>query len=374
MNKIAFLIISDGWGGLEMNTIKLAQEFELMNYQVFFITAKDTKVQKEAHEVFDKVISIDRPKKYFDFKSAGSLSKILRNENIQTIILTNNRDIDVLSITKRFFNKKLSIIFQQQMQIGVNKKDLIHTFRYKSLKYWISPLNSLKKEVLEKTRIPEEKIQVIPLGINTHYFTKRVYSKVEALQKLNIPESNEPLIGIIGRIDRKKGQLFIIKAVNELRNRNIKVQLLIFGSPTILEDDSNTYFAEMHEFVHNNKMENEIHFREFNKDVKQFYDAIDIFALASLSETYGMVTVEAMASGLNIVATQSGGTPEILNNGEFGLLYDYENMDEFCAKVQWILSNSETANNISSRAVQEVIAHYDEKKTAKEISNLVSEL
>ena len=371
MENIAFLLISEGWGGLEMNTIKLAQQFQQMNYQIFFIAAKDTKIHSEANAIFENVITIEKPKKYFDFKSAGFLAKIFKKENIQKVFLTNNRDIDLLSNTKRFFNKNVSIIFQQHMQIGVNKKDLIHTIRYNSLQYWISPLNNLKREVLEKTRIPEKKISVIHLGIDVNYFITRKYSKDEALQKLNIPGNNAPLIGIIGRIDRKKGQLFLIKAVNELRKKNIKVNLLIFGSPTIGETDSNTYFSEMKDFVKDNEMENYVYFRDYDKDVKTFYDAIDIFALASESETFGMVTIEAMASGINILATNTGGTPEILGDGKFGLVFEYENIDEFCTKLQWMLSHPEEAKTISSSAVREVIEHYDEKKIAQEISRLI---
>lgn len=370
MKKIAFLLISDGWGGLEMNTIKLAQEFQLLNYQIFFIAANNTKTQSEAAAIFEHIITIEKPKKYFDFKSARSLAKLLKKENIQTVFLTNNRDIDLLSITKRFFNKNLSIIFQQQMQIGINKKDLIHTFRYNSLKYWITPLNSLKKEVLEKTRIPEKKIRVIHLGIDVNNFTKRVYSKTEALQKLNIPESNEPLIGIIGRIDRKKGQLFLIKAVNELKKRNIKVQLLIFGSPTIQETDSNVYFSEMQDFVSSNGMADYVHFRDYNKDVKSFYDTIDIFVMASLSETFGMVTVEAMASGVVVIGSNTGGTPEILDNGKFGLLYEFNDVEGFCEKAEWVFSHTREAQAMTELAKEESLNHYDAKKIAKQIAGL----
>lgn len=371
MKKIAFLITSTGWGGLEMNTIKLAQQFIKLNYHVLFITRENTKLYEEGKIIFDSIKTIKDSKKYFDLKNAYNVSKILKQENIDTVLIICNRDIDLLSLTKRFFYKKLKIIYQQQMQVGVNKKDLIHTIRYKSLQYWISPLPYLKKEVTEKTKFPQERIKVIPLGIDLNKFLTHKYLKEEALQKLNII-NKASLIGIIGRIDRKKGQDFLIRAVSELRKRNTNVELLIFGSPTINDSDAQPYFAELKKLVAAQKLEGVIHFRDYTKEVELFYDAIDIFALASYSEAFGMVTIEAMASKLPIIASNTGGSPEILGNGKFGLLYDYDNINSFCEKVEWILQNKQKANEMVESAKTEVIKNYSEITMAKQISDLIS--
>ncbi|MEO6949108.1 MAG: glycosyltransferase family 4 protein [Ginsengibacter sp.] len=370
MKKIAFLITSKGWGGLEMNTIKLAKQFIQLKYEVSFISAKGTRTHNEAKAVFEKIITIEKPKKHFDFKGARILSGFLKKENIQNVFLTNNRDIEFISLAKRFFYKDLKIVYQQQMQVGVNKKDFIHTLRYKSLHAWISPLKYLKKEVLEKTRIPEEKIKVIPLAIDVNYFANRLYNRKEALQKLNLPDFNEPVIGIIGRIDPQKGQLFVIKAINELNKKNVKIQLLVFGSPTINEKEGEEYYEEMKNYVSTNNMGKYVHFREYTKDIKLFYDSVDIFAMASLSEAFGMVTLEAMASGVVVIGGNKGGTPEILANGKFGLVYELNNVAEFCEKTEWVLFHPQEVKAMTELAKEEVFKNYDERKVAEKIAEL----
>ena len=50
------------------------------------------------------------------------------------------------------------------------------------------------------------------------------------------------------------------------------------------------------------------------------YKALDVFIMSSLSEPYGMVTLEALLSGTNVIGTNTGGTKELLNNGEYGQL------------------------------------------------------
>ena len=371
MKKIAFVITSTGWGGLELNTLMLAQQFEKLGYKILFITRENTKLQEEAKLIFNTIQTIKHLSKYFDFKNAYKVSNILKKERIDTVLIINNRDIDLLSITKRFFYKKLKVIYQQQMQVGVNKKDWLHTLRFKSLQYWISPLPYLKKEVLQKTNFPEERIKVIPLGIDINKFITHKNSKDYVREKLKINDESI-LIGIIGRIDPKKGQDFLIRAVRELRKTNYNIELLIFGSPTINEVSGEKFFNTLKRLTAKMDLEKAIHFKEYSKDVQLFYDAIDIFAITSLSETFGMVTLEAMASKIPIIASNTGGSPEILGNGKFGLLYEYGNIDSFCKRVKWILENEKEAGKMASAAQQEAIDNYSELSVAEKISALIS--
>ena len=368
MKKIAFYINSPGWGGLEMNTIKLALLCAKEN-EILFIATEGTRTQKEAIEVFKNMITFPKPGKYFDLNGAFALASVLKSNNVRNVFITNSRDIKLLSLVKRFFYKGVKIIYQQQMQIGVNKKDLIHTLRYSSLCAWISPLKYLKEQVLEKTNVPQEKIKVIPLAIDVNYFSSKKYTRQQAFEKLNLTHFSEPLIGIIGRIDPQKGQLFVIKALNELIKKKKKIHLLIFGSPTINEKGGEDYFLEMKEYVRQNDLSNFVHFVPYTKDVKLFYDAVDVFVMASINEAFGMVTLEAMASGVLVIGSNVAGTPEILNNGEFGLVYKLHNIDDFCEKVEWSLSHQDERKAMTTRAGEEV-KKYDEKKIAKRIIEL----
>jgi len=65
----------------------------------------------------------------------------LKTKDIQTLMVFDNKDLDVIAWTKKIFFKELKVIYQQQMQIGVNKRDFIHDFSFKAINYWISPLS-----------------------------------------------------------------------------------------------------------------------------------------------------------------------------------------------------------------------------------------
>lgn len=371
--KIAFIITSTGWGGLEMNTLKLAKLLSDKGYSITLITQEKSTIYIKGKDLFVSTILLNRGRKYFDFKSAKIISKSLQNEGIRTLITFDNKDLDLVAWTKKLYFNKLNVIYQQHMQIGVNKKDFIHTFRFNSINYWISPLQYLKNEILVRTKFPKEKIKVIPLCVDVTKFTHRKYSKKEALQSLNISPI-APLVGIIGRITKKKGQLFLVESLMKLKQKGLDIELLIFGSVTVNEPECQDYYNELRETVKQNKLESVVHFVEYQEDVSLFYNAVDVFVLASHSETYGMVTIEAMLSKLPIIATKSGGTSEILDYGKLGLLYEYENHADFCEKVIQLLNNKIESENMADRAQKTAREKYIQEIEINEIDCLIKSL
>jgi len=114
-----------------------------------------------------------------------------------------------------------------------------------------------------------------------------------------------------------------------------------------------------------------IHFRDYTKEVELFYNTIDMFTLASERETYGMVTIEAMLSGLPIIATSAGGTSEILGFGKFGLLYEYNNLDDYGQKVQWMLSHKKERDRMAEDAQKNATENYSQEHEVEQILELL---
>lgn len=371
--KIAFLITSTGWGGLEMNVLKLAILLSGKGYEISLITQEKSTIYTKGKNLFYGTLILKDKKKYFDFPSAKIIGKHLHKEGIGTLIVCDNKDLDVAAWAKKIFFKTLNILYHQQMQIGVNKKDFLHTFRFNSINYWISPLHYLKNEIAEKTKFPIERVKVIPLCTDITTLINRKYSKVEALQLLNITPK-APLVGIIGRIDRKKGQLFLVESFIKLKEIGIDIEILIFGSATVNSKEDSEYYANIRNLVKQNKLEDVVHFVDFQEDISLFYNAVDVFVLGSHSETFGMVTIEAMLSKLPIIATKSGGTSEILEYGKLGLLYEFENYEEFSNQLIWVLNNRSDAENMAAMAQKIASEKYALEVEGDGIDKLLQEL
>ena len=371
--KIGFIITSTGWGGLEMNTIKLSTSLNSLGYSITLFTQEESTIYKKNSPAFESTVLIKRNKKYFDFKTAKQIAKTLKEKEISTIIIVDNKDLDVIAWVKRLYFKNLKIIYQQHMQIGIPKKNPLQTFRFKTIDKWISPLNYLVNEIELQTKFPTNKIVKIPIGVDTERFFKNTTSKEEALKNLSIDDSL-PLIGIIGRISEKKGQLFLLETMLQLKKEGINFNLLIFGSATINDLECQNYNEKIHQFTESNNLNNNVYFIEHQENISLFYNSIDIFVLASESETYGMVTIEAMLSGLPILATKSGGTSDILNNGEFGKLYPFGSHTELANQIKWTLNNLEKVREIGLLAKKNAFHNYTLENEVTQIDILLKSL
>jgi glycosyltransferase involved in cell wall biosynthesis len=249
--------------------------------------------------------------------SASVLSRWLADHPAQILLTTYNKDIAPIAWYKWFSARHLPFVYQQHMKVGVSKRGLIHTLRYLMIDLWISPLQYLKHEVTRLTRVPARKITVIPLGIEPKKFAIPL-SQEAARHQLGLP-AHAFIIGVLGRIDPKKGQESLIRALPAIVSQIASTHLIIMGEVT--PHEGGAYLEELKNLVSTFGLGSRVQFLPFKNEVVPFYKAIDVFAMPSDGETYGMVTLEAMASGTPVVGTGIDGTAEILRDGTLGWLY-----------------------------------------------------
>lgn len=354
--KVLIVNTSTGWGGLEMNVVKVAHQLHLKGIEVHVAYQKNTRFEKEVSAFPFQKLALEKGRKYFDFRTASILNKYLKKENIQLIFNSYRPDLDVLMWTKRK-NKQLKIIHEQQMQIGIPKKGVFQAGRYKAVDKWLAPLEWLKEEALEKTPLKEHQISIVPLGVDVEKLLSDLPTRTEAQAFFNF-QSDAFVIGVLGRIDAKKGQLFLAEAVHELLKKGEKVELLIVGNPTVDNPECLAYYEELKHYIATNNLQQQIRITPAIQEIQNFYQAIDLFVMSSEGETYGMVTVEAMLTKTPVIGTNSGGTPELLAYGKRGTLYEFNQTTSFIE--QYFLLRENLKNNIFDLAKiqQEAIENY----------------
>lgn len=355
--KAAFLCTSSGWGGLEINVLRLTGWLQSRDWDIELFLHRESPIELEAINSGFRVTPVSRYRKHLDLKAARELKRCLSQYRHTHLFVFDNRDLGVAGRVKAMGYKDIKIIYQQQMQIGVNKRDPVHTLRYSRIDRWISPLNWLKEEVIQKTRFPADKIRVIPLCIETDRFASNPITRDHARAKFGL-QGDKPTVGIIGRIDRKKGQLQVLQAAQRLTEQGMSIEVLVLGDPTTDDPESLTYQEQLEAFSNDNNMNPYVHFRSAIKEVEFFYKAIDVFVMASHGETFGMVTIESMLSGTPVVGTNSSGTPELLGHGELGSLFEYENINDLHKCLNDVLNNKEQSQARAQKAQQISISQY----------------
>ena len=197
--KIGLFLTSSSWGGLEMNVLKLAKLLLAKGYIINFFLVKDTRIANEISNTLINTYYIAPHMKYFDIRGAFKFNRLLRKLSVHNLIAFDNRDLDFVFFVKLFNRKRINVIYQQHMQIGISKKDILHTLRFSAINYWLTPLELLKKEIERLTRFNPDKVKVVPLGTDIQKFISSKYTKSEARDKFGLNKSSF-IVGNIGRI------------------------------------------------------------------------------------------------------------------------------------------------------------------------------
>lgn len=109
-------------------------------------------------------------------------------------------------------------------------------------------------------------------------------------------------------------------------------------------------------------------------DPRSLLEQIDVLILPSWEEPFGIVVLEAMASGVNVIATNAGGPPEILEFGESGVLVPPRNPQALATAVQQLVADRRLADDLRGHARQRVEDTYDIVRVVGKIENLYQQL
>lgn len=184
------------------------------------------------------------------------------------------------------------------------------------------------------------------------YPKDRVFSIPPSYQKLTrstdkIKDKKNGQIALlcVGNYREIKGQKYLIETVKIINNP--QVILYLVGSP----DRDYPYYLNLKDQIIKNNLEKQVFFTGWlqGKELAQMYLSADIFVLPSLYEAFGMVLLEAMSYKLPVVASNIGGIPEIVNDGENGFLSSPSDPDLLAFALQKLIKSKELRVKLGKR-------------------------
>ena len=371
MSTIGFLCGATSWGGLEINVLRLARWLAERHRSVVIYGTKDSPLAENAVQEGLPFHPLSRVGKYGGLLSGRRLDRMIAADGVSVLTVHTSKDLLVASLAKKLAGNRLKLVFVQHMQIGSDKRDFFHTLEYQSLDAWVTPLQILADGVKRLTRLDPPKIHVIPYGIELSRFTDHARGREEARKRLDLP-INQTLVGVVGRFDPKKGQDVLIRAARLVHDRGHPIHLLFVGEET--RDEHNGYLLSVKKLASDLGLDDFIHFRPFMEEIESAYAAMDIFVLPSHSETYGMVTIEAMASGLPVIVTNTGGSPGIVTDHRNGLLVPPEDPTELSEALCRLLDDPDFARKLAQQARTDSVATYSHDRQCERLEHLFESL
>lgn len=151
---------------------------------------------------------------------------------------------------------------------------------------------------------------------------------------------------LVGSIAPGKGQLIVIKKLTNLLRKNNNIKLFLAGQAY-----DKTYMGEIKNYIEVNHLQEKVQLLGLVKDMNSLRKDMHIGIVMSDMEAFGRVTIEGMLSGMIMIATNTGGSAELITDGVTGYLVD-KNGDGLSATVQEIILNWDKQNNIRQCAFE----------------------
>jgi len=213
---------------------------------------------------------------------------------------------------------------------------------------------SMKKFALQ-ARVPEEKIEIIPTGVNIEI--KKKDKDIRSEFGLN---TEDKLILFVGLINERKGIDIIIEIARKIQAKNIKFIIVGDGSSR----------AQYEKLVITYNLNDRVIFTGFRKDVHNFYHEADLFLLPSRVEGLAGVLMESMSYGVPIITSNIAGTRDLIQNDINGFLCECEDIDSYTKKIEELLNNNALKQNFIAKSKKIINERYNWKHIMKNIRNL----
>ncbi len=223
--------------------------------------------------------------------------------------------------------------------------------------YQVTVVSSfIKKELEEMIKFTEDKeIQVIPMPVN-------IGKKQNNLKK----HKKGMKIATLCRLTEQKGINYLLEACNILKEKGITHEILILGDGPERKN--------LEKLAENLGLEIEFKGAIPHNEVSSFLEDCDLFVLPAIGEGFGISLVEAMNCKKPVIGTNSGGIPDIIKEGETGLLVPERDPKALADAIEKLLKDEKLANQLAENGYKYVIENFTSSKIVDRILNIYLEV
>lgn len=206
----------------------------------------------------------------------------------------------------------------------------------------ISSTDICARAMAEQLGIDYKKIEVIPLGVNI--------PDINELQSLNSYASNGKLeVLFIGRLEYRKGVHVLMQAIPHVLEKLPNTHFTFIGRDTFLNARYSSFEGTKEESIKESLLKyfpkkyfQNIRFLGYvdKENLSDYLSSCDVFVAPSLYESFGLIYIEAMAYGKPVIGCNVGGVPEVVKDGETGILVPPENIELLAKAIISLLNDS----------------------------------
>ncbi|NOR68271.1 MAG: TIGR03088 family PEP-CTERM/XrtA system glycosyltransferase [Methylomarinum sp.] len=354
---IAHVIYRLGTGGLENGLVNLINNMPPMKYRHIIVCLKgSTSFRKRLQRQDVEIVDLKKQEGQ-DWGSFVRFYQILKEYQVDIVHTRNLGTIEyqvpafLAGVKYRVHGEHGWDVFDPE---GKNKKyQWLRRLLSLLIKVFIPLSLHLQSYLTEKVKIPAHKIHRICNGVDTKKFhPDKVKQQVEDCPLLF--DKDNIYIGTVGRMHGVKDQITLVTTFISLIESNSalagKVYLLLIGDGPLREQAIE--LLKKYQLIQYAWLPGE------RTDIAEIMRTLDIFVLPSQAEGISNTILEAMATGLPVVATNVGGTSELVENGETGLLVPHSNPEAMTKALYQLLTDKDKRQQLGLNGYKRVLDNF----------------
>lgn len=298
---------------------------------------------------------------FFFFRHMTRIFQIVHSQNIKLVHANSLKSAIISGLSARLANVPLVWHVRDFLPVGFFRQLLIRLAYLLAAKVIVNS-KAVRGIFRFVQKDSNEKVKIIYNCIDPDLYNPNVDGN-GLRRELNIG-MNIALIGFIGRLHPEKGIEYLIRAVSKVVKIVPEVRFLIVGDAALGKEE---YQKRMRDLSVELGLADTILFLGYRKEVAKIIAALDILVLPSLREPFGLVSLEAMAMKKPVVATHTGGSPEVIIDGNTGLLVPPRNSGALFSAIIKLLKDKELAKRMGAAGRERVMSSFSPEFTLSHI-------
>jgi glycosyltransferase involved in cell wall biosynthesis len=340
-DKLAILqyITPSRLGGAEEYFLRLIKSLRASGHRVIVVTKRDTPLRYEI-EKCDVELHAWHTHGKIDPVTLSRLCRLIRRKRVDVI----NTHLTTASLLGAMAGRMTGVPVIAHVHAADSK-----TF-FQFAHYLVAVAKGVEQHLIDQD-VPAEKIHLLYYGVDLERYAHPL-PVVEAKARLNLP-SEARTVGIVGSLIDRKGHRFLLQALKQIEPQTGPVHA-VFAGEGVLEENLREMAASL-------GMSERVHFLGFRRDVIEVVSALDVFTLPSLKEGLSIAVMEAMALRRPVIATAIAGMPEVVHDGETGLLIPPGDVEALVQALLRLLNDPQFAKRLANNGRQLLEQHFDQR-------------
>jgi len=290
----------------------------------------------------------------FNWRYLKQLVALIRREKVD-LIQSHLLGSNIYSAMAGFLSRR-PVVATFHGAVDVSEGERLLALKFAVINLGVSAIvavsDSLRSNIIQRTGLRAKKTQVIYNGIDTAYFKRP--KKNDLRERFSWGEE-DVIIASLGNIRPAKAYDVLLHAAALVKESNKNFRFVVAG------DYKGALYLRLQKLSAKLQLENHVCFLGFTDDPAEFLSNADLFVLSSSSEGFSIATIQAMAAGLPVVVTRSGGPQEIVTDEKNGCLVDTGNPQQLADVIMRLADDAVLKKKLALAGCQHARDSFDIK-------------